>query len=779
MGLNAFGLGFLFTATDMASGVMSNVNKNFKGLEEQSGKSIANLDAMTKSLGAGLATTAIGVGGLAASFAVADKAGEFEQALAAVGAVSNASAEDLAALRKAAIEAGKNTQFSPTQAVLGLNELAQAGYNAKESIELLQPSLALAAGSLGDLSPQEAAGLASQGLKAFGIDSSLAGRAVDQLLQSANAFAVKPKDLALGLGTVSSGAQTLNQSLTETVIAFGLVKNVIPGTERAATSIKVAMERLANPKVQKALKAQGVAVTDSNGDYRQFLDILKDLSPAMSKMTEGEKGAFLMKAFGTEGLAGVNAMFSQFDAGIKGADGQVRKGGDAIDYLRKQFAGANGVAEDFSKKMLNTFEGSKTLLSGSVETLAILIGEPFRDVFRPMVEATTTAFNALIDILDGMSPTAKKFFASVVVGAFALTTLVGVILLAEAAWPLLAAGFGLLTGAIGSMAVAAGSALLAMWPFVLVGAAIAAVVYAIQHNIGGLGDTWDRVVEMFSGGGKILSAVFDTVVNYAKGLWDSLSKGFSEVFDEFGPLFTDVGNAIETLMDSFKSLGSNFDDTTSGPGQNMLAFVKYLGGGLADLIGLLVWVVKWVIIFGAAIVQAFSGIVSFVKPIIQGIADSLGFWVDKIMWLVDKITGAWKIFQAVMAGPSVLSAAGQKPSASGERGIVDHKGDAVGRSNTRGLGANAPEAITLADQGKMTPLSMPASATAAAAVASLADQGETVHPNPIDYDKMAAANAKQPINVNLNVDGEKLATVAARGQRTANARSGGRDMEEP
>jgi TP901 family phage tail tape measure protein len=777
MGLNSLGLGFLFTATDLASGVMQTVNKNFKGLEEQSGQTIAGLDGMIKKLGAGLATMAIGVGGLKASFALAETAGTFEQSLAAVGAVANSSAEELKDLRKAAIEAGKKTQFSPTQAVLGLNELAQAGYDAKESINLLDPVLKLAAGSLGDLSPQDAAGLASQALKAFGIDASLAGRAVDQLLQSANAFAVKPKDLALGLGTASSGAQTLNQSLTETVIAFGLVKNIIPGTERAATSVKVAMERLADSKVQLMLRKQKVAVLDANGGYRQFLDIIKDLMPAMAKMSEGERGEFLMKVFGTEGLGGVNAMFAQFETGLKGADGKIRKGGDAIDYLRKQFAGANGVAEQFSDKLLATYEGSKTLLSGSMETLAILIGEPFMDVLKPVVQTITTMVNAIIDVLDGMSPEVKRFFAGLVVGASALLTLGGAILLVEEAGPLLGIGLKLIGGALKGLAIDVGAALIAMWPFILAGIAIAAVVYAIQNNVGGVGDAWDRLAEKFSGGGKVIGAIFETVKNWAVGLWNTFKDGFAEMWDSFGPLFEDLGHAFDTLGEALSHVGALFDDTSSGPGQGMLTFVKFLGKAIGWLVGLLVSAIGWIALFAAAYVEIVAGIGSILKPIIQGISDAITIYVDKILKMIDKVKEAWRMVQGVFG----------VGTSSGTRGLAskpeDHSNDAAGQSKTRGLSDGKPApyvAPTLADMGGGRLDQKPAAGSAAAAAALAAEQSQYAN-NPaytFDYEKMAAANAKTPIAVSVNIDGEKVAAAVARGQRSAAAREGRADVGE-
>ena len=53
-----------------------------------------------------------------------------------------------AQLHDAAIDAGIATQFSPTEATVGLKELAQAGFNAQESMKLLIPVLDLAGGSL-------------------------------------------------------------------------------------------------------------------------------------------------------------------------------------------------------------------------------------------------------------------------------------------------------------------------------------------------------------------------------------------------------------------------------------------------------------------------------------------------------------------------------------------------------------------------------------------------------------------------------------------------------
>src|SRR4051812_25169521 len=115
MALNSIGLGFLFTATDVASGVMQRVKVNFEGLEEAAGRAAQNIDQSLSRIGGGIAAVAIGLGALTASMSLADTAGKFEQQLAATAAVANATQEEYGLLRQAALDAGVATQFDPTR----------------------------------------------------------------------------------------------------------------------------------------------------------------------------------------------------------------------------------------------------------------------------------------------------------------------------------------------------------------------------------------------------------------------------------------------------------------------------------------------------------------------------------------------------------------------------------------------------------------------------------------------------------------------------------------
>jgi len=529
MALNSMGLGFVFTARDLASGAIGNLERNFTSLDRRVGLGTDNIQSAFQQLGVGLAVFTAGAATVGAAFSLANAAGRFEQSIAAVAAVSGATAAELEQLRGAAIDAGIATQFSPTEATLGLRELAQAGFNAQESMQLLIPVLDLAAGSLGELSPQQAAGLASQAMKAFGLSTDEASISVDRMLQAVNVFALNASELPMALGTASRGAQALHQSLSETLIALGLVKNVIPGVERASTATAVAMERLADPQVQQRLRGIGVAVVDSQGGFRSFLDILGDMAPALDRMNESQRSAFLLQAFGREALGGVNAILTQVTSGIRTNTGETVRGAQAIGYLRDQFANAGGTAARFSEQMLNTFEGQKRLLSGSLETLAIVAGEPFAQVFRPLVTVVVEVVNAVLGVFRQLPAPVKRAFAAFVVGAGAVVALVGAVIAAKAGLVLLVIGLKAAGITLGGLLA---TILPAVFIFGVLALAVAGFVVAFRNNVGGIADFFQGVGARISLAFRGLMQLFDQG-GFSGALRDELNRAENQGLKDF------------------------------------------------------------------------------------------------------------------------------------------------------------------------------------------------------------------------------------------------------
>lgn len=495
MALNNLGLGFVFTARDLASGAIQNLERTFMSLDRRVGLGTENIQGAFQQLGLGLAVFTAGAATVGAAFSLASAAGRFEQAVAAAGAIAGATATELTQLRDAAIEAGVAAQFSPTEATRALQDLAAAGFNVQESIRLLSPVLDLAAGSLGQLTPSQAAGLASQAMKAFGLSIDEASISVDRMLQAVNVFALDASELPLALGTASRGAQALHQSLSETLISLGLVKNVVPGVERASTAVAVAMERMADPQVQQRLRGIGVSVTDSQNRFRSFLDILGDLAPQLDRMSEAQRSAFLLATFGREALGGVNAILTQVTNGVRTNTGETLRGAAAIAYLRDQFENAGGTAARFREQMLSTFEGQRQLLRGSLETLAIALGEPFAQVFKPLVSIVVEVVNAVLNVFRQLPAPVKRVFAAFIVGAGAVVAMVGAVIAAKA-------GIALLVIGLKAAGITLGGLLATILPAVLIfgvlALAVAGFVVAFRNNVGGIADFFRRVGERIS-----------------------------------------------------------------------------------------------------------------------------------------------------------------------------------------------------------------------------------------------------------------------------------------
>ena len=783
MSLNNLGLGFVFTARDLASGAIQNLERNFLSLDRKVGLGTARIESSFQQLGVGLAVFSAGAGVIAGAFALANAAGRFEQSIAAVGAISGASAMELGQLRDAAIDAGIATQFSPTEAVLGLRELAQAGFNATESMGLLAPVLDLAGGSLGELSPQQAAGLAAQAMKAFGLSVDQASVSVDRMLQAVNVFALNASELPMALGVASRGAQALHQSLSETLITLGLVKNVIPGVERASTAAAVAMERMADPEVQKKLGGIGVSVVDARGSFRGFLDVVGDMGPRLERMTEAQRSAFLLSAFGREALGGLSAVMTQVTNGIRTNTGETLRGAAAIAYLRQQFDTAGGTAARFRDQMLNTFEGQKKLLSGSMETLAIVLGEPFAQVFKPIVSAVVEVVNGLLGVLRQLPAPVKRAFAGFVVATGAVIATVGAVIAVKAGIALLAIGLKVL----GITAAGLVSTMLpAIAAVAVLGLVIAGLVYAVRNNLGGLGDfvqrVWAKVrlgfqalVQLFEQGGfsgavmaeldraensglkRFLISVYQVAFRVGRA-WDGLVAGFTSALEEAWPVFQMLGATLEELGAAVLELFQAITGQAAGlPSDEYRSFGELVGAALAGI-------VRWTAAAISVTAGFFTGLAKGATLVANVFGEVFGNLYDSFVkvrtFLMDLATSIRSAFTSLADG--IIGLLRKVPTR-----FLPAEYAWLARQP---LSTEVQQQLTLATPNtavgpEVATASMPARAEAVSRSADLAQlQASFAASTP-------ANSSSQPITVNVQVDGETIARAGAAAQRDLASRA--------
>lgn len=380
----------------------------------------------------------------------------------------------------------------------------------------------------------------------------------------------------------------------------------------------------------------------------------------------------------------MNSILTQVTNGIRTNTGETVKGADAIAYLRKQFEQAGGTAAQFREKMLNTFAGQKQLLRGSLETLAIVVGEPFAQVLKPVVTAVVDALNAVLKVIRSMPMGVKKAFAGFVVAAGAIVALIGAVITAKAGIALLAIGFKALGISIGGIMATLLPAILIV---ALLGAVVAGFVIAFQKNLGGIGDfakrVWEKVQLFFSGlkqlfeQGGFSGAVRDEL-NKAENLglkqflirlyqiayriqqiWEGFKDGFTKTIEEARPVFEDLASALGDLGNEIAGIFSGVAGGAAGlPSSEFRSFGQVAGSAIATVV---TWLTKLIAIFTritSGIVSGFKSMWEYIGPAFETVGGAL---TDlKTAWntltgatnesgdAVDSSTSGWKTLGEVL-----------------------------------------------------------------------------------------------------------------------------------
>lgn len=590
MALNNMGLGFIFSAKDLASSAFGRLERNFMSLDKKVGLGAERIKSAFQQVGVGLSLFGAGAAGMGSALALANAAGEFEQGLASVGAVTRATAEDMAKLRDAAIEAGLVTQFSPAEAIAGLESLATAGQTATQATKTLLPVLDLAAGSLGQLGIAQSAEAVVGTLNAYGLSADNATDVTDRLLRITQLTNFQTRDFEIGLSKAAATGAVFGQELNDVLITMGLLRNRNIDASSSATAFRESVRRVgAESRAQQALTEAGIKIFDNqSGKMRSIVDIMSDFAAATKDMSEEERNHRVVTAFGARGLLAFSSIMNASFTTMRDGEEVTLKGTEAIAAMRKEMSTAGGTANEFREKLLDTFQGQKTLLTGIVQTLAVVLGEPFAQVFKPIVGVIADVMTRLTRLFKDIPGPVKKAFASFAVGVSAVLMIVGGFIAAKASIALLVIGMKALGLSIGGL-------LSAMWPAVLIlgvfAAAVAGFVVAYRRNIGGIADFANRIWEQVKLGFQGLTQLFEQggfsgavrdelnqaenrglkgflinlflwghrIKNFFTGLWE----GFSAELAAAEPTIAAVKDAFGSLVKAFGIFSERDDAGTA------------------------------------------------------------------------------------------------------------------------------------------------------------------------------------------------------------------------
>lgn len=399
-------------------------------------------------IGAALAKSVIGLGN------------SFTNELNTMQAVSNATVQQMNAVKEAAKGLGNDAQLadtSATDAAAAMTELAKGGFSVEQSMSAARGTLQLAAAA--QIDAASAATIQSQALQAFGLDAGYAAKAADVLANGANASSAEITDVAAGLQQAGAVANQFGVSLEDTVAGLGMLANAgIQGSD-AGTLLKstlLALTDQSNP-AQGAIEDLGLSIYNASGEFVGFRELFGQLEEASKSMTPEMYQAATATLFGSDAmrLAGVAA-----EQGVSGWDAMrsaIERQGAAAEVaaaktqgLPGAFAAIQNSAEGFALEIYDLVDGplaafaSKAAGLISDVTPKIMDGlNGLGDFFAPFGEKIASAFESFDQsgMAQGWGSQLAETFGDLASTASALAPSVGAV--AEA---LLTAGAALSIG---------------------------------------------------------------------------------------------------------------------------------------------------------------------------------------------------------------------------------------------------------------------------------------------------------------------------------------------
>jgi len=345
------------------------VDKTFRAVDRSASRTRKAVGGIFTKLGT--AGALLGIGAMLTGFAAArnearatvSEIANFTQQISKVEALTglDKTSEKLAEINSSARELGANTQFSATEAASGFAFLAQAGFDANESLASARNFLDLAAAGSIDLATSM--DLASNIMSGFNLEAEQSARVSDSISATAASANTNVLQLAEALKKVAPVSASLGQSIEATSAAIGILGNAGIQGEAAGTALRNIMLRLVNPssEVRKGLEALGIEFDQVNPAVRSITEIFDTFADAQERVAD--KTIFAASAsniFGLRAVASGNALTSQAGA-LRELTGEIEK--------------ADGTARRIATIQVDNLSGDFKTLKSRVADLRLELGE--------------------------------------------------------------------------------------------------------------------------------------------------------------------------------------------------------------------------------------------------------------------------------------------------------------------------------------------------------------------------------------------------------------------
>lgn len=331
---------------------------------------------------------------------------QFSASMSEVGAISGATAEELAELEAAARLYGATTKFSATEAADALKYMALAGWNSQQAIAGLPAVLDLAAASGMDLG--RASDIVTDYITAFGLEVEDASRFVDIMSYAMSHSNTTTEMLGEAYKNCAANAHAMGFSVEDVTAALMTMANSgIKGGE-AGTSLNAIMTRLAtNTKgCADILHEYGIEIYDNEKNMRSLSGILTEIAQIWGTLSDEVQNNLAKQIAGQNQIVGFQTVMAGLSESAKNA-------GMSFEDYTAALEQCEGTSNDMAKTMSNNLTGDLKALQSALDELKLKI---YEDAETPLRNIVKLAKDGAVPALEGIIKN-LKYIIPVIVGA--------------------------------------------------------------------------------------------------------------------------------------------------------------------------------------------------------------------------------------------------------------------------------------------------------------------------------------------------------------------------
>lgn len=322
---------------------------------------------------------------------------EFEDAMARVKSVCNATTEEMQMMTAEARKMGETTRYTATEAAKAMENLVRNGLSAQQATKALSSVLQLAQANAIGL--DEAAVILTNTLNMFNLNVNEAARVNDVLSSTAANTATNVSELYDALANAAPVAGVLGFSIEEVNAALGaLAQRGVKGAD-AGTQLRMAFAKLTDPAIIKKMKEHNLNIDEQTIKSEGLAGTLKKLYQAQLSMIQ-LNDIFSQK--GAAGMANLIMAYQQFERVLNITENSMgtteRMFGQSMGNMNQEIKVLISVWESFLITMGNKTSG---IFVGIVRLLQNLINN-FKTVGGTIMNLASVAVPLLSKAITGL-----------------------------------------------------------------------------------------------------------------------------------------------------------------------------------------------------------------------------------------------------------------------------------------------------------------------------------------------------------------------------------------